>query len=162
MSGTAPLSRHVLPRGRGAEIPNEERRARRRAGDFTHLAPILPESGPFPSPVADYNKDLPRIPSTSTGLWGTEVATILTEQMGSPVTLSVADFTCLPKPPHHMYEGVPITEAQKIAAQYRQRHQSTLAVPPTSETLDKGVLNVSADDPVESSHSFPSSVVTLD
>lgn len=154
MSGAIPIPRRVPLRGRWAEISNEEQRARRHAGDFTHLAPILPESGRLLSPVPDYDKDLPRIPSTSTGLWGTEAATILTEQMCSSMAFSLTDFARLPNPSHRAYERVPITEAQKIAAQYRQRHQSSMDVSSTSETSGKGgVLSVSTDDPVGSSHS---------
>lgn len=157
MSGVTPVSRRILPRRRRAEIPNEEQRARRHARDFTHLAPILPESG---CSVPDYDKDLPHIPSTSTEHWGAEVAAILTEQMGPPMSFSLTGLAHLPKPSHRAYEQVPITEAQKIAAQYRQRYQSPLDAPPTSETFDKGTLNVSTGNPVESSRSSPLSIVT--
>ena len=148
MSGATPISRRVLPRGRRAEISNEELRARRHAGDFSQLAPILPEGGCLLSSVPDCNKDLPRIPSTSTELWGAEIAAILTEQMDSLMKFSFTDFADIPKHSRRAYERVPSTKSQRIAAQYRQRHQTS---PPTSETFDKGILNVGTDAPVESS-----------
>lgn len=118
--------------GRGAGIPNDDLDTRRYAGDFSHLTPILRE---------DYNKDLPRIPSTSTGLLGDEVLTIITEMMGSPAASPIVGCPPLPVPSYHASEQAPITEAQQIAAQYRQRLYSSSDAPESTVVTDVSTLS---------------------
>jgi len=136
----------------------DEHRSRRYGGDFSHLAPILPESDRSPSPAPDYNKDLPRIPSTSTGLWGREAVSILTEAIGSLTASPIPGCPPLPVPSHHTYERVPITESQQIAAQYRQRFRSSLNDLQSAKVSEQMTLDVSTD-PLESSHTSPTSTV---
>ena len=151
------------PTGHGgrARILSDEVRARRRGGDFSHLAPILPESSHPPPLVPDYDKDLPRIPSTSTGLWGDDAVTvsISTEMMGSPPTSPTVGCPLLPVPSRHTCEREPITEAQQIVAQYRQRHRSSLDAPENTKVSKRAVLGVSAS-LIESPHaSLPNTVI---
>jgi len=100
------------------------------------------------------SKDLPRIPSTSTGLWGDEAMRILTEATGSPTASPIVGCPPLPVPSHRAYERVPITEAQQIAAQYRQRFRSALNALQSTKVSEQMVLNT---DPLEPSHASPTS-----
>ena len=157
MSGVAHTSNRVSLRTRrrpGAGALSDEHRRRRQAGDFSHLAPILPENNRSPSPVPDHNKDLPHIPSTSTGLWGDEAVTILTEATSSPTASPILGCPPLPVSSHCAYERVPITEAQQIAAQYRQRFRNSLNAPQSTEHSEQMTLDVNTG-PFESSHAFP-------
>lgn len=82
----------------------------------------VPSSGRSTLSGPCIEKDLPRIPSTSTGLWDTEPATVSSEMMDSPATSST------PSPPSYLVSQnlrqIPTTEAQRIAAQYRRRYGS--------------------------------------
>ena len=126
-------------RGNRGGIPNDELKARRRGGDYSHLGLVFPESTP------DCNKDLPRIPSTSTGLWGDDAMTITTEMMGSPTASPIVGCPPLPVPSHQVCEREPLIEAQQIAVQCRQRRRSVNGDPvdfsriPSSTAMQLGV-----------------------
>ena len=158
MSGVGRTSNRVsLPtaRRRVAGSFTDEHKARRHAGDFSHLAPILLESDRLP----DCDKDLPRIPSTSTGLWGSEAVSVFTTTTGSLTASPIVGRPSLPVPSHRVYERAPVTEAQRIAAQYRQRHRSSLNALQNIEIPGQITLNVSTD-PLESLvHASPPSTV---
>ena len=148
MSGVAGTFVRVSPpigRRRKAGILNDELRARRHGGDFSHLAPIIPESDRSPSLVPDYDKDLPRIPSTSTGLWGDEVVTVSTEMMGSPTASPTVGCPPSLAPSRQVHERVLITEAQHIATQYQQRYhtssESTTAPEQTAQNVSTNPLD---------------------
>lgn len=161
MSGMARTSTRISPlsfRRPGAGTLGDEHRSRRHGGDFSHLAPILPESDRSPSPAPGYNKDLPRIPSTSTGLWGGEAVSILTEAIGSLTASPIPGCPPLPVPSHHAYERVPITEAQQIAVQYRRRFRNPLNTSRSTKVSEQMTPDVSTD-PLESSHASPTSTV---
>jgi len=161
MSGIARTSTHVSPLSRrrpGTGTLGDEHKSRRHGGDFSHLAPILPESDRSPSPAPGYSKDLPRIPSTSTGLWGGEAVSILTEVMGSLTASPIPGCPPLPVHSHHVYERVPITEAQQIAVQYRRRFRSPLNTSQSTKASEQMTPDVSTAPP-ESSHASPTSTV---
>jgi len=122
--------RGPLPTGGGdrARIPSDELRARRCGGDFSHIGPICTESSPPPSSIPDDSEDFPCIPSTSTGLWGDDPVTISTEMMGSPTASPIVGCPPLPVPSPQACEREPLTEAQQIAAQYRQRRRDSEAL----------------------------------
>jgi len=130
--------------------------ARRHAGDFSHLGPILLEDIRPSSPISD--SDIPSIPSTSTGLWGDDAVTISTEMMGSPTASPIVGCPPLPVPSHHVCEREPITEAQQIAAQYRQRWLSSQDAPKSTTVSEQTTLSVSTN-PLEPSHRSPPSTV---
>jgi hypothetical protein len=130
-----------LGRIRRVSMPIDELKTRRFAGDFTHLAPILLGGDRLPSPIPNYDKDLPRIPSTSTRLWGDEVVTIFTNLSGD-LTTSAAVGSPLPVPSYDVCERVSITEAQKIAAQYRQRHRSSSGAHQGIATFERSTLGM--------------------
>ena len=130
-------------------------RRRRYAGDFSHLSPI--DLGIHLPP--DYNKDLPRIPSNSTGLWDSEAVTVFTSLSGTLTTSPNAGCPPPPVPSPDAYQQVPLTEAQQIAAQYRQRHRSSSDVLQNSAIFEQTVPGPSSN-PLESQRAFPSSTVT--
>lgn len=145
------FDRGSLPTGGGGRtrIPPDELRARRYGGDFSHMGPVFTESNRPPSSIPDFDEDdLPRIPSTSTGLWGDDAVTISTEMMGSPTASPVVGCPPLSVPSHQECEREPLTEAQQIAAQYRQRHHSSPEPPSVSVN------------PLESRHPSPPSTTT--
>ena len=156
MPGLARTSPLAGRRRRAGTPSDDELRSRRHAGDFSHLAPILPESDRPLLSVPDYHKDLPRIPSTSTGLWGDGAVTVSTDLAGSLTASPVVGFLPLSVPSHHVYERVSITEAQQIAAQYRQRHRSTLDAFQSTALSERTTMDVSTY-PLESLHASPSS-----
>ena len=129
-------------------------RRRRYAGDFSHLSPI--DLGIHFSP--DYNKDLPRIPSTSTGLWDSEAVTVFTSLSGTLTTSPNAGCPPPPVPSPDAYQQVPLTEAQQIAAQYRRRHRSSSDVLQNSAIFEQTVPGQSFN-PLGSHRAFPSSTV---
>ena len=157
MSGLARTPVRVSPligRRRRAGTPSDDEfRSRRHAGDFSHLVPTLLESDRPLSPVPDYHKDLPRIPSTSTGLWGDEAVTVSTDLAGS---LTASPIVGSPPISHHAHERVSITEAQQIAAQYLQRHRSSLDAFRHTAVSERTTIDVSTN-PLEPLHASPSS-----
>lgn len=98
------------------------------------------------------DKDLPRIPSTSTGLWNVKSVTASSEMMASPMTSPTPDLPPLPVPQN--LKRTATTEAQKIAAQYRQRYgslealRSEVSCPPRLEVSSRLV----SDTPFVSPH----------
>ncbi|KAF9647696.1 hypothetical protein BDM02DRAFT_2529030 [Thelephora ganbajun] len=103
--------------------PSNERRTRRHTRDFSHTSTTyagdVSLSGRSTPREPDIDKDLPRIPSTSTELWGTEPVTVLSETMASAVTSPT-----LGPPPLSASQNlkrIAATEAQQIAAQYLRR-----------------------------------------
>lgn len=94
-------------------MPTDQSISRRHARDFSHLPPVLLRSDRFPLP--NYNKALPSIPSTSTGLEDSDAVSVFTSLSGS--------LTISPTPSRDAYERTSLTEAQRIAAQYRERHR---------------------------------------
>ena len=123
---------------------SNETRTRGRAKDLPHISVIrkgdVPSAGRSTPSGPDIEKDLPRIPSTSTGLWGTEPATISSEMTDSLLTPST------PSPPSYPVSQnlrrFPATEAQRIAAQYRRRYGSLEAL--KSEVFYPNNLQVSS------------------
>jgi len=123
---------------------SNERRARRHARDFSHTSITIytgdvSSSGRSTPWGPDTNKDLPRIPSTSTELWSTEPITVSSEVAASPATSPA-----LNHPPLPVSEGLKRTaptEAQRIAARYRRRYGSLEAL--RSEVLCPPKLEVS-------------------
>jgi len=160
MSGLARTPVHVSPlidrRRRAGTLSDDEFRSRRYAGDFSHLVLTLPESDRPLSPVPDYHKDLPRIPSTSTGLWGDEAVTVSTDLAGSLTVSPIVGSPPLSVPSHHAHERVSITEAQQIAAQYRQRHRSSMDAYRHTAVSERTTIDVSTN-PLEPLHASPSS-----
>jgi len=88
----------------------------------------------------DINKDLPRIPSTSTGLWDAKPVTVSSEIMASPVIPSTPSLP--PLPVLRNLKRTAVTEAQKIAARYRRRYGSLEAL--RSEVYRPPKLEVSS------------------
>lgn len=146
---------HPTGRRLGGGILSDEHKARRNAGDFSCFAPILPENDRPPS-TPDHDKDLPRIPSTSTGLWGDEAVTVLTGAMGSLATSPIVGCPPLPVPSHSAHERVSITEAQQIVVQYRQRLPSSLIQ--NSRVSENPPPNANTDS-LESLRASPSSTM---
>jgi hypothetical protein len=137
-----------------AGTPADE--TRRYGGDFSHLPPILLESDHPPPPVPE--KDLPRIPSTSTGLWDRDVVSVKTDMMGYLTASPIVGCPPPPVPSYHVYERAPITEAQRIAAEYRQRHRSPSDATQSTAVSELTALDVSTER-LELSHASPSSAV---
>lgn len=162
MSGIAHSPAHIsipIGRRRRVDTPIDELRSRRTAGDFTHLPPILPETYRPPSPSPDYDKDLPRIPSTSTEICGDEAVTVFTDSSGSLTTSPIVGCPPLPVPSKDVHGRVPITEAQQIAARYRQRHRGSYNVHQRTVVPGRTIPNVSFRF-IEPPHAFPLSTVT--
>ncbi|KAF9648843.1 hypothetical protein BDM02DRAFT_3269203 [Thelephora ganbajun] len=161
MSGIARISTCVSPppsrRRRATSLTSDELNFRRLAGDFSHLAPHLLGSDRPHLSVPDYDKDLPRIPSTSTGLWGGEAVTVFTDRMGSHTTSPIVGCPP-PTPSYHVYERIQITEAQRIADQYRERRRSSIDVAQGSPVSEQATPSVNIHSP-ESLRAFPSSTV---
>ena len=113
----------------GAVGSSEEKRTRRHARDFSHTgitcAGDISSSSRSTPRGSDVEKELPRIPSTSTELWDTEPVTVSSEMMASPVT-SIPSLPPLLVPQN--LRRTPTTEAQKIAARYRRRYGSLEAL----------------------------------
>ena len=80
--------------------------------------------------------------------------TILTEAMGFPAASLIVGCPPLPVPSHRAYERVPITEVQKIAAQYRQRFRSSLNALQSTKVSERMALNIN---PLEPLHVSPTS-----
>ena len=118
-----------------------ELKSRRFAGDFTNLAQFYLESERYPSPIPNYDKDLPRIPSTSTELCGDEVVTVFTNLSGDLTTSPVVGCSPFRGPSHDEGGRVPMTEAQKIAAQYRQRRSRSSESPSSSKRSTLGTYS---------------------
>ena len=114
---------------------SDELRAHRYGGDFSLFAPILPGSDLPPSSTANCDKDLPRIPTTSTVSTFTE--------MGSPTASPIVACPPLPVPSHQVYKRTPITEAQRIANRYRQRYGGSLDLLENATIFEQGDLDVS-------------------
>lgn len=113
----------------GAVDSSNERRTRRHARDFSHVTitytgDISSSSRSTPR-EPNVEKELPRIPSTSTGLWDAEPATVSSEMMTSPV---ISTSSLPPLPVSQNLRRMPTTEAQKIAARYRRRYGSLEAL----------------------------------
>lgn len=131
-------------------MPTDELKSRRHAGDFSHLPPIDLKDDRCPLP--DYNKELPRIPSTSTGLLDDEAdaVTLYTNISGTLTTSPIAG--CRPLVlSYDVYERVHMTEAQRIAAEYRQRHCSSSDALWGAMISEPTVRDVSSN-PLESQH----------
>lgn len=143
-----------IGRGRKTTTLTEGLIARRYAGDFSHLPPIVVENDP--SPLPDHHKDLPRIPSTSTGLCGSETVTVYTSLSGTLTTSPIGGRPKLPVPSDNASERVQLTEAQKIAAQYRERHRSSSGVFQSITISEPTILGVNSN-PLESRYALPSS-----
>lgn len=88
----------------------------------------------------DAEKDLPRIPSTSTELWGTEPATMSSEMAVSPAISPTPGLRSHAVPQN--LRRTPTTEAQKIVARYHRRHDSLEAL--RSEVFCSQNLEVSS------------------
>ena len=129
-----PSVRVSTPAGhrRGAATHTDKLRSRRYAGDFSHLPPVGLENDL--SPLPDYNKDLPHIPSTLMGFSDAEAVTLFTSLSGN-LTTSPIPRSPHPLPSHDIYERVKLTEAQEIAARYRQRHCSRSSAALSSSTV---------------------------
>ena len=97
---------------------SNERTNRRHAKDhsFTSTTSIrdVSPSGCSTSLGPDIYKDLPRIPSTSTGLWDTDPMTVLSEVMAPPVTSPTPNHP--PLPVSQNLRKIVTTVAQEIAA----------------------------------------------
>lgn len=142
MSGTAGhttrVSRPVCRQPMGS---SDEKRTRRYARDFSQInityTGDISSSGRSTQRGPDVEKDLPRIPSTSTGLWDADPVTVSSEMMASPVTSPEPSLP--PLPGSKNLRRTPTTEAQKIAARYRRRGgssevpQSEVSCPPKLE-----------------------------
>jgi hypothetical protein len=124
--------------------PSNERGTRGHANELPHIAIIcksdVPSAGRSTPSGPDIDKDLPRIPSTSTGLWGTEPATVSSEMMASLVAAPTP--SPLSYPTSQNLRRIPTTEAQRIAAQYRRRYGSLEAL--KSEVFYPNDLRVSS------------------
>jgi hypothetical protein len=138
-----------------AATPTNELMSRRYAGDFSSLAPVVP--GNDRSPLPDYDKDLPRIPSTSTGLEDSEVVSVFTSLSGTLTITPVAGCPALTDFSHDAYEPVQLTEAQRIAAQYRQLHRSSSDVLRSTAISEPTIPGVGSNR-LESRSVFPSSI----
>jgi hypothetical protein len=151
MSGISRTSVRVsvqIGRGHRAVIPahTDECRSRRYAGDFSCLPQIVLEDNRPPPPYGD--DGLQRIPSSSTALSGDDVVTVFTSTSG---TLTIAPIVGCPQLPvlsHEVYEQVQLTDAQRIVAQYRQRHcsppdvfQNTASSEPTALGVNSNLEN---------------------
>ena len=123
---------------------SNERGIRQHATDFSQTSIIhegdISLSGRSTPRGPNIGKDLPRIPSTSTGLWGTEPQTISSEMMASPVTSPTPTRSLFPA--SQPLKRTVTTEAQKIAARYRRRYGSLKAL--RSEVVCPPRLEVSS------------------
>lgn len=157
MSGGAQASTRVShPMGRRRRVGTPPDETRRYGGDFSHLPPVLLESDRPPLPVPE--KDLPRIPSTSTGLWEREAVSVKTDMMGYLTASPIVGCPPPPAPSYRVYERAPVTEAQRIAAEYRRRHRSSSDPTQSTTVSERTALDVSTEH-LELSHASPSSAV---
>ena len=109
---------------------SNETGARGHAKDLPHIGIVckgdVPSASHSTPSAPDIDKDLPRIPSTSTGLWGTEPATISSEMIDSLLKSPTPSPQSYPVSQN--LRRIPTTEAQRIAAQYRRRYGSLEAL----------------------------------
>jgi hypothetical protein len=133
MSGFAGPSTHISPsagRQPRAVDPSDERRIRRNARDSPRTS--IPHVGDTSLPGRstprrpDIDKDLPRIPSTSSGPRHTKPMTMSSEVTTSAVTSPTLGLPTLPISPN--LKRTAVTEAQKIASRYLRRHGSLEAL----------------------------------
>jgi len=108
---------------------------------ITYVGDVSSSGRPTPR-RPDINKDLPRIPSTPTGLWDTKLVTVSSEIMASSMTPSTPSLPPLPVP--RTLKRTAVTEAQKIATRYRRRYGSSEALPSRSEVSCPLKLEVSS------------------
>jgi hypothetical protein len=151
MSGISRTSVRVsvqIGRGRRAAVPahTDEWRSRRYAGDFSCLPQIVLEDNRSPPPYD--NDELQRIPSSSTALSGDDVVTVFTSTSGTLTIAPIVGCLQLPVLSHEVHEQVQLTDAQRIVAQYRQRHcsppdafQNTAASEPTALGVSSNLEN---------------------
>lgn len=162
MSGVSSTSVRVstpIGRERTAAIPTDELKyRRRRAGDFSRLHPIVLENNNHNPPSPDDDDGLQRIPSTSTGLLDDSPVTVFTRSSGTLTVSPIEGCLQLSFPSHDVYEEAPLTEAQRIAAQYRQRHRSLPDVPQSTIVSEATIPDVSSNLP-KPGGSFPSNTV---
>ena len=103
----------------GATNSRNERTIRRHVKDLSLTSATsigdVSLSGCSTSLGPDIDKDLPRIPSTSTALWDTDQMTVLSEMMVSPVISPAPNYP--PLPFYQSFRRIAITEAQDTTAQ---------------------------------------------
>lgn len=152
-----PVSASIpIARGRRVVALTNELKSRRCAGDFSRLPPIvLTNNHPPPN---DDDDGLQRIPSTSTALLYDDAVSVYTNSSGTLTTFPIADYVQLPAPSHDVYKQLPLTEAQRIAARYRQRNHSSSDAPQGTAAPEPTIPDVSTN-PLKSWHPFPSNTV---
>lgn len=158
MSGISHTSVHVdIPvdrRRRRVTVLTGELKSRRYAGDFSHRSPTVLENGPTTPP--DDDDGMQRIPSTSTATLDDDAVTVYTSSSGTLTTSPNVGCINLSIPSQDVYEKGSLTEAQRIATQYRQRHHSSPDVLQSTAISEPAILDVSSN-LLKSQCPFPSS-----
>ena len=125
----------------GAVSSSNKRGARRHARDFSRTSITREDrvslSGRSTPRGPNVDKDLPRIPLMSTGLWDAKPLSVSSEVVASSPTLSHP-----PLPVSQNLKHAATTEAQRIATRYRRRYGSLEAL--RSEVIYPPELEVSS------------------